>query len=492
MSKRRIALGLLALSLAGCTNLSPSQLNQASKLLAQFGLALKTVNPETGEEETLDKGDIKSVTDDGGKAIDYSFDAKGKMVFRPNKPGRQKVTVELQDGTERQFELEGKEGDSPIEGEVGFIPDAAGQSVTSEVAIGGKVDVVQKQKEQQQQFADRRVHLTFNGGGLDGLKPETLAAVFFDLNQLPHGAAMVEPDGTLKMAPEVFFMVRAYKEKLGGYPTLTVAYKRPDLGQVQIVKAELDTLPTLPKIDPAQGGVLLKPDLFATDQKLDLLIIDDQLSSSFDQYKRDNGLVGPVYGGSPEIKPLTPEQQAAQQQQQFKRTVLLKRPQPGLQPHAVKAILIGRFDAPLGPQLIVASDDRGISFRPEYVFALAVARKRLFDNREFPWTRVAYFDGNSLKVWRFRPVSTPVWFGGLDRFTGPMSLIQTGGPITPGTGGAMPEIPWNLPNLMLPRFEDLGPNPAFEASAVESQEPVVVDNPDQYRMDLLQSSDRNP
>jgi hypothetical protein len=56
----------------------------------------------------------------------------------------------------------------------------------------------------------------------------------------------------------------------------------------------------------------------------------------------------------------------------------------------------------------------------------------------------------------------------------------------------MPEIPWNLPNLMLPRFEDLGPNPAFEASAVESQEPVVVDNPDQYRMDLLQSSDRNP
>ncbi|MEB3186850.1 MAG: hypothetical protein VKP72_05345 [bacterium] len=492
MSMRRLTLGLLALSLAGCTNLSPSQINQASKLLAQFGLSLKTVNAETGEEEILDKQDIKSVKDDAGKAIDYAFDDSGKMVFRPNKPGKQTVTVELQDGTQREFELEGQEGDSPIEGEVGFIPDAVGQNVTSEVAIGGKVDVVRKQKEQQQQFADRRVHLTFNGGGLEGLRPETLAAVFFDLNQLPYGAAMVEPDGTLKMAPEVFFMVRAYREKMGSFPTLTVAYKRPDIGQVQIIKAELDSLPSLPKIEPAQGGVLLKPEMFATDQKLDLLIIDDQLATSFEEYKRDNGLMGPVYAGAPEIKPLTPEQQAAQQQQQLNRTVLLKLARPGLQAQAVKAVFIGRFDAPIGAPLIVASDDRGVSFRPEYVFALATARKRLFDNREFPWTRVAYIDGNVLKVWRFRPMTPPTWFGGLDRFTGPMPLIQTDGPIKPGTGGAMPEIPWNLPNLVLPRFEDLGPNPAFEASAVESQVPMVVDNLDRYRMDLLQSGDRNP
>lgn len=49
MTMRRIVLGLLALSLAGCPGIFSSQLGQAGKLLAQFGLALKTVNSETGQ-----------------------------------------------------------------------------------------------------------------------------------------------------------------------------------------------------------------------------------------------------------------------------------------------------------------------------------------------------------------------------------------------------------------------------------------------------------
>ena len=300
MMMRRITLGLFALSLAGCTSLSPSQINNAASLLKQFGLSLKTVNAETGEEETLDKNDVSSVTDEDGNKIDYNFEDSGKMVFRPKKSGKQTVTVNLSDGSSREFEVEGQEGNDRVEGEVGFVPDASGQSVTSEVAIGGKVDPIKKQQEQLQQFAGKRIRVTFGGQGLPGAPlPGSLKALILDKTEFPIFSAQIVEGGKLDVEPQVFFFVRDFKGQKGVYPDVTVAFNYQN--KVRIVKATLSSLPELPAGQPDTT----KPDQFSSGQTLDLTLQgtpEDTLDLG--AYLRNNKIVkvappGPQGGQQP-------------------------------------------------------------------------------------------------------------------------------------------------------------------------------------------------
>lgn len=209
---------------------------------------------------------MKAVTDEDGKPIAYSFDASGKIVFRPNKPGKQTITVELKDGTKRQFVIEGKEGDSPILGEVGFIPDASGQNVSSKVAIDGKVDPVQEQREQQQPFAGKRIRLTFDGQGLAGAQPGSLKSLLFDKMEFPIFAAQIVEGGKLDVEPQVFFFVRDYKSRMGQYPLLKVAFNYQN--KVRIVKAKLSSLPELPEGQPESA----RPEQFKSGQTLNVAL----------------------------------------------------------------------------------------------------------------------------------------------------------------------------------------------------------------------------
>ncbi|HEY9857208.1 MAG TPA: hypothetical protein V6D05_15800, partial [Stenomitos sp.] len=216
----------LVTALAGCTGLdalSPKTLNQINSLLGEYGLSLKTVDPTTGEAKTYSERDIQSVMGEDGSAIDYKFES-GKMVFRPKKEGKQKITIRFKDGTTQQFTIEGKQGDTRVNGDVAFIPDSSGQGFTAEVGLGSEINVAQRRQEMQNAMAARRVALTVGGANLTGLTPSSMRALYLDHQKAPVFTYEVTAEGLLKVDPAFFYLAQQYYQHRNEYPLLRVAY----------------------------------------------------------------------------------------------------------------------------------------------------------------------------------------------------------------------------------------------------------------------------
>lgn len=421
--------------LTGCpgANLDTNTLQTINALLGEYGFSLKTVDPTTGAAKTFAEADISSVVGEDGKAIAYKFES-GKMVFRPTKEGAQKITVKFKDGTTQQFTVEGKQGDTRVNGDVAFIPDGSGQGFTTEVGLGTTIDVKARHDAFIDQMAAKRVKLTFDDAGIEGLTAQTIKGVYLDRMKIPPFNYVVE-SGALKLDPNVFYMAREYHRQNGSYPLLRVVYTKNT--SLEVVLAAMSVLPQLPEFTPAKPGEVPppppSPDKFASDQSLDLDIkLAETLGPiTLEQYEATTQLQTTVPKPGEAPPPPNATEMAAIQEKLNETAVTFEVSSlSGVSTSSVKAMWVGKQDRPLFDLLGINSTGN-IKLDPHMIqnaFLLwngPLARS----TSNFPWVRVYVQDSGGAHVYKFRlkAASTPTWFMNPTGWTQP----QPGQPAPP-------------------------------------------------------------
>lgn len=479
---RWAALALTVGLLAGCPNgVSPGAISKISSLLGEFGLSLKTVDPSTGEEKTYAKGDISQVVDDSGKPIDYSFDADGKMVFRPTKEGEQTVTIKLKDGTSQKFQVNGKSGAAKQTGDVAFIPDASGQGFSTKIAVGGSINAKQERHNAINGMANVRIKVTFGQDKLPGLSKTNIKAVYMDRMRAPMDAVEVTDSGDLKLDPAFFFHAREYFKLNNAYPPIRVAYFNDN--KLTIVVAKMTALPTLPDFTPSKPGdpppPPIPPEKFTSGQILDLTDSMTDTAASLEAYETANQLMA----GVPKVGATPPPPNAGEQQMIFDKmkqySVLFELGQSyqGLTRASVKGVMVARMGRPAMDIMEISTSS--IRLDPNLVMSMFSYYKGPLEGKNTPWVRIWFTEGTANKILKFRIKTTavPQWFSSL--------TYNPPTPPNPIPPGWMPPPP---PLDLLGTGHDV----AFANLEVNGVETLTV-TPDAYKQQLFSDpSNKNP
>lgn len=285
-----VAVALSAGLLTGCPDLMTAKNIEAiNSALAEYGFSLKTIDEKTGQEKAFTNQDVEGVYAEDGTKIEHSFDANGKLIFRPKKEGEQQVRVKLKDGTVLPLKVEGKKGETRMTGDAAFIPDSSGQGFTTEVRVGGSIDVKARHDAIQSEVASSRAKLLF---GAEGLKPATLRAVYVDRQKLPPFSYAATEDGNVMVDLSAFFFVKHYQAQFGKLPPVRVAYQASD--KITVVVATLATVPELPEFNPPKPGEPAppppRPDQFKAGQEIELENRAVVQANSLAAYEQENSV----------------------------------------------------------------------------------------------------------------------------------------------------------------------------------------------------------
>lgn len=479
---RWVALALSVGVLAGCPGggVNQSTISQISSLLGEFGVSLKTVDPSTGEEKTYAKEDVSQVVDESGNPIDYSFDAEGKMVFRPTKEGDQTVTLKLKDGTSQKFSVNGKSGGARQNGDVAFIPDASGQGFSTKTAFGSTINAKQERLNAINGMANVRIKLTFGQDKLPNLSKTNIKAVYMDRMRAPMDAVEVTDSGDLKLDPAFFFHAREYHKLNNAYPPIRVAYLNGTT--LTIVVAKMTALPTLPAFTPSKPGdpppPPIPPESFTAGQTVDLSDSMTDTAATLEAYESANQLMA----GVPKVGATPPPPNAGEQQAIFDKmksySVLFDLPvTQGLTKASIKGVMVARMDRP-AMDIMEVTASGSLRLDPNLVMSMFSYYKGPLAGADTPWVRIMFEDGTTKKVLKFRIKTTaiPTWFSGIS-YVPP----QPPSPIPPGW--MPPPPPLNL----------LGTGNAVASASLEVAAVVTVTDPAAYKQNLFSDpNNKNP